>query len=88
MRRFLVVAALIEAVVGQQARILLYTATAAFRHDSIPTAIESLQNGASSHNVLFDTTEERSVFTEENLSRYDAVMFVSTTGEGEFLWLS
>lgn len=85
MRRFLVVAALIEAVVGQQARILLYTATAAFRHDSIPTAIESLQNGASSHNVLFDATEERSVFTEENLSRYDAVMFVSTTGEGEFL---
>ena len=82
MQCLLLFAVLIEVVVGQQARVLLYTATAAFRHDSIPTAIESLQNGAPSHNILLDATEDRGVFTEESLSSYDAVMFVSTTGEG------
>lgn len=71
---------------GQQlstAHILLYTATADFRHDSIPTAIESLKNQSTSgsYNLQFDATEDKTVFTDDNLSNYDAVMFVSTTGE-------
>ena len=74
------------AAFGQQvstARILLYTATADFRHDSIPTAIEALQNQSSSFDVQFDSTEDKSKFTDENLALYDALMFVSTTGEGQ-----
>ncbi|EJD06747.1 class I glutamine amidotransferase-like protein [Fomitiporia mediterranea MF3/22] len=67
------------------ARILLYTATADFRHDSIPTAIRALQNQSESaggkFNVQFDSTEDRTKFTEDNLAGYDAIMFVSTTGE-------
>jgi hypothetical protein len=83
MRWSLLVATLVEATLAQQARILLYTATAEFRHDSIPTAIQALQTGGPAHSVVFDATEDRSKFTEENLSQYDAIMFVSTTGEGE-----
>ena len=66
------------------ARILLYTATADFRHDSIPTAIESLKNQSTNgpYNLLFDATEDKTLFTDENLGKYDAIMFVSTTGEG------
>ncbi|KAL5485924.1 hypothetical protein ACEPAI_6967 [Sanghuangporus weigelae] len=67
------------------ARILLYTATADFRHDSIPTAIQVLQNqsisNGGSFNLRFDATEDRTRFTDDNLAGYDAVMFVSTTGE-------
>ena len=64
------------------ARILLYTATADFRHDSIPTAIEALKNASSSYDVQFDATEDETLYTDENLALYDAIMWVSTTGEG------
>ncbi|KLO13044.1 class I glutamine amidotransferase-like protein, partial [Schizopora paradoxa] len=63
------------------ARILLYTATADFRHDSIPTAIQALHNQSSNFNVAFDSTEDKTKFTDSNLALYDAIMFVSTTGE-------
>ncbi|TDL25606.1 class I glutamine amidotransferase-like protein [Rickenella mellea] len=63
------------------ARILLYTATADYRHDSIPTAINMLQATGPSIHVQFDATEDKSKFTDENLSNYDAVMFVHNTGE-------
>ena len=68
------------------ARILLYTATADFRHDSIPTAIQALHNQSAKYNIQFDATEDMSKFTDENLALYDALMFVSTSGEGAFLF--
>lgn len=70
------------------ARILLYTATADFRHDSIPTAIEALRNQSGQFNVQFDATEDKTKFTDDNLEMYDAIMFVSTTGEGEHVVIS
>ncbi|KAJ7650672.1 glycosyl-hydrolase [Roridomyces roridus] len=63
------------------ARVLVYTATQGFRHDSIPTAIQALNNASSFINVLFDDTEDETRFTDENLANYDSIMFVSTTGE-------
>lgn len=65
------------------ARVILYTATADFRHDSIPTAIQALHNQSSNFNVTFDSTEDQTKFSDENLALYDAIMFVSTTGEGK-----
>lgn len=75
---FLVVYAL-----AQSPRILIYSATAGFRHDSIPTAIEALQNASNAINVRFDSTEDQTLFNDQNLARYDAILFLSTTGEGE-----
>ncbi|THH10877.1 hypothetical protein EW145_g1030 [Phellinidium pouzarii] len=65
------------------ASILLYTATADFRHDSIPTSIDALRNQSTSgtYDVRFDSTEDMSNFSDDNLANYDAIMFVSTTGE-------
>lgn len=65
------------------ARVLIYSATAGFRHDSIPTAIDSLKSKAASVNVIFDATEDRAQFKDDVLDRYDALMFLSTTGEGK-----
>jgi len=67
-----------------QARVLIYSATREFRHDSIPTAIQALRSNASSINVTFDNTEDQSEFTDDNLARYDAILFLDNTGEGEF----
>ncbi|KAJ7086074.1 class I glutamine amidotransferase-like protein [Mycena belliarum] len=65
------------------ARVLVYTATERFRHDSIPTAVEALKNQSSNINVVFDHTEDQTQFTDPVLAGYDAIMFVSTTGEGK-----
>lgn len=32
--------------------------------------------------IVFDQTEDRGQFTDENLKNYDALLFLSTTGEG------
>ncbi|KAJ7220066.1 trehalose utilization-domain-containing protein [Mycena pura] len=61
------------------ARVLVYTATKGFRHDSIPTAVEALQNMSLTINVVFDHTEDENQFTDAILAGYDAIMFVSTT---------
>ncbi|KAG6844959.1 hypothetical protein H0H87_002073 [Tephrocybe sp. NHM501043] len=66
---------------GPAARILIYSATAGYRHDSIPAATTALKSKGSSINVIFDATEDKTQFTVENLSRYDALLFLSTTGE-------
>ncbi|KAG6850692.1 hypothetical protein H0H93_009850 [Arthromyces matolae] len=62
-------------------RVLIYSATAGYRHDSIPTAIAALKATGPSVNLDFDATEDKSLFTIDNLSQYDAILFLSTTGE-------
>ncbi|EGN99082.1 hypothetical protein SERLA73DRAFT_73646 [Serpula lacrymans var. lacrymans S7.3] len=62
------------------ARLLLYSATADFRHDSIPASIEALQAKAASIDVQFDNTEDKSQFNDENLAKYDAVVFLNNSG--------
>lgn len=75
---------LIVSAFAQSPRILIYSATRGFRHDSIPTAIEALQNASNAINLRFDSTEDQALFNDPNLARYDAILFLSTTGEGEF----
>ena len=67
------------------ARLLIYSATQRFRHDSIPTAIEQLKSKGGEIDVEFDATEDQTQFSDANLAKYDGVLFLSTTGEGEWL---
>ena len=64
-------------------RVLVYTATEGYRHDSIPTAIEVLGQQGPSYNISFNFTEDRGQFTQDNLANYDGILFVSTSEEGE-----
>ncbi|PCH42554.1 class I glutamine amidotransferase-like protein [Wolfiporia cocos MD-104 SS10] len=63
------------------ARILIYTATRGYRHDSIPASVEALFAKASSINVQFDHTEDQTWFTDERLKTYDALLFLNNSGE-------
>ncbi|KAF9530218.1 class I glutamine amidotransferase-like protein [Crepidotus variabilis] len=63
------------------AKILIFSATAGFRHDMIPTAIGVLKEKGPSINVDFDSTEDASMFTDDNLKKYDALLFLATTGD-------
>ncbi|KIF77692.1 glycosyl hydrolase [Streptomyces sp. 150FB] len=62
-------------------RVLVFSKTAGFRHDAIPEGITALKALGKDSNITVDTTEEARQFTTNNLARYDAVVFLSTTGD-------
>jgi type 1 glutamine amidotransferase len=61
--------------------VLAFTKTAAFRHDSIPAALRALRELGTANGIAVDATEDGSVFTDARLARYDAVIFLLTTGD-------
>lgn len=61
-------------------RVLVFSKTAGYRHDSIGTGIQTLKELGAQHGITVDATEEAGQFTTANLARYDAVVFLSTTG--------
>ncbi|KAI0671930.1 trehalose utilization-domain-containing protein [Trametes maxima] len=63
------------------ARILIYSATRDFRHDSIPTAVDALVAQGPAADINFDHTEDQGWFTDDRLQQYDALLFLSNTGE-------
>lgn len=62
--------------------VLIFTATTGFRHDSIPVAVEALQQQAERANVNWTHTEDSSHFNDGALEAYDGVVFLSASGEG------
>ncbi|WP_137992300.1 ThuA domain-containing protein [Streptomyces vilmorinianum] len=62
-------------------RVLVFSRTAGFRHDSIGTGITALKELGADSGITVDATEEPRQFTTSNLARYDAVVFLSTTGD-------
>ncbi|MBM2620711.1 ThuA domain-containing protein [Actinoplanes sp. LDG1-06] len=60
---------------------LVFSKTAAFRHDSIPAAVAAIQQLGARHHFRVDATEDAAAFTDRNLARYDVVVWVSTTGD-------
>ena len=62
-------------------RILVFTKTAGFRHASIPAAIQAVRDLGAHNGFAVDATEDSGDFTDANLKRYDAVVFLMTTGD-------
>ena len=62
-------------------RVLVFSKTTGFRHDSIPVAIATIRRLGDEHRFGVEQTEDERRFTDRNLERYDAVVFLSTTGE-------
>jgi type 1 glutamine amidotransferase len=62
-------------------RVLVFSKTAGFRHDSIPDGIAAVRQLGEGHGFTVDATEDAGAFTGKNLRRYDAVVFMSTTGD-------
>src|SRR6266404_1812196 len=60
---------------------LVFSATAGFRHDSIPNGIALIQMLGATNNFAVDTTEDATWFTDANLAQYKAVIFLNTTGD-------
>src|ERR671919_1117901 len=62
-------------------RVLVFSETAAFRHDSIPAGVTAVQELGAANGFAVDATEDSTAFTDANLAQYDAVVFLSTTGD-------
>jgi cytochrome c len=62
-------------------RVLVFTKTAGFRHESIPAAVQALERLGAKGGFAVDPTEDASAFSNGNLARYDAVVFALTTGD-------
>ncbi|MEQ8427251.1 MAG: ThuA domain-containing protein [Gammaproteobacteria bacterium] len=83
---FVLVAGLLAGCNGETANtgdinILVFSKTDGYRHQSIPSAIRALRQLADDHNVAIDTTEDATSFSLDSLSKYDAVVFLLTTGD-------
>jgi len=62
-------------------RVLVFSLTKGFHHASIPNGIAAITELGASHGYAVDATVDPSVFNDENLRRYGAVVFMSTTGD-------
>ncbi|MBZ6251528.1 ThuA domain-containing protein [Streptomyces olivaceus] len=62
-------------------KVLVFSKTAGFRHDSIPEGIAALKELGTPAGIQVTATEEAGQFTTNNLAKYDAVAFLSTTGD-------
>ena len=68
-------------VAAQQPRVLVFSKTAAFRHSSIPNGVAAITKLGLENGFAVDATEDATAFTQKNLSRYAAVVFLNTTGD-------
>ncbi|WKT96212.1 ThuA domain-containing protein [Micromonospora soli] len=61
--------------------VLIFTRTTGFRHDSIPAGIQAVRELGAANNFTVTATEDAAQFTTANLARYEAVVFLNTTGD-------
>lgn len=64
-----------------QTRVLVFSKTTVFRHNSIEDGQAALRKLGTEHGFVIDTTEDGTFFNEKNLQRYAAVVFLNTTGD-------
>ena len=63
-----------------QPRVLVFSRTLGWHHTSIPAGQKALMQMGAEHGFAVDTTTDATKFTDANLKRYGAVVFLSTTG--------
>lgn len=63
-------------------RVLLFSKTAGYRHaPSISSGVAAIKQLGSEHRFAVDATEDAAAFNDANLARYQAVIWLSTTGD-------
>ena len=65
----------------QSKKVLIFSKTSAFRHNSIEVGIKSICSILDAKNIQVVATEESSYFTEDSLNQFAAVIFLNTTGD-------
>ncbi|WP_405292259.1 ThuA domain-containing protein [Algibacter sp. Ld11] len=63
-----------------ETKVLVFSKTSGYKHKSIPDGMAAIQKLGLENGFEVDTTKNADLFTEENLKKYSAVVFLSTTG--------
>lgn len=66
---------------ARTARILLFSRTSGYRHESIETGVEALRRALVEFDIEVVATEDESDFTAEGLGQAGAVVWLSTSGD-------
>jgi type 1 glutamine amidotransferase len=66
---------------GSAQRVLVFSRTTGFRHDSIPEAVAAIGRLGAEQGFGVDATEDPAVFEDGRLAPYRAVVFLLTTGD-------
>jgi type 1 glutamine amidotransferase len=61
-------------------RVLIFSKTNGYRHSSIPVGIAAIKKLGAEKGFDVDATEDSTAFTTDNLKKYAALIFLSTTG--------
>src|SRR5712664_3728931 len=62
-------------------KVLVFSATAGYRHASITNGIAIIKALGATNNFAVDTTENATLFTDANLAQYRVIVFLNTTGD-------
>ncbi|MEI2272695.1 ThuA domain-containing protein [Sphingobacterium sp. ML3W] len=63
-----------------QKRVLIFSKTQGFRHSSIEKGAQVLKQLLDKEKIASDHSEDAALFTDQDLKKYDAIIFLSTTG--------
>jgi type 1 glutamine amidotransferase len=66
---------------ADQPQVLVFSKTTGFRHESIIDGKRALLEMGAEHGFGVDITENAALFVPDILAKYDAVIFLSTTGD-------
>ncbi|MBK5280000.1 MAG: ThuA domain-containing protein, partial [Bacteroidia bacterium] len=75
------IALLITSCSKEKPRVLVFSKTMGYRHESITPGKRAFQKLGLEKGFEVDTAEVSEVFTEDNLKNYKAVVFLNTTGD-------
>ncbi|WP_084784910.1 ThuA domain-containing protein [Calidithermus timidus] len=70
-----------QAANSASGRVLVFSKTESFRHDSIPDGLAAIRQLGDQNGFAVDATEDPSAFTPGNLTQYKAVIFLNTQGK-------
>ncbi|HCA86449.1 MAG TPA: sugar-binding protein [Streptomyces sp.] len=64
-------------------RVLVFSKVTNFYHDSIPAGVEAVEKLGVEHGFEVEATDDATAFTDENLSRFQAIVFNNTNSTPE-----
>jgi uncharacterized protein len=70
-----------QAALAEQFNVLLFTKTNGWHHESINEGVTAMRAMAQRHHFALDWHEDASIFNDEKLQKYQAVIFLLTTGD-------
>src|SRR5690242_12267289 len=65
----------------REIKVLVFSKTGSFHHESIPAGIEAIRALGKQHDFVVDTTTNSESFNEKTLRNYNVIVFLSTTGD-------